>query len=98
MPPGTIRPTDLAAPSRLCQGPWGIILRLGKAHGDARLEAACARALHFGTVSNYLGYGSLKDHFPTMDIKPSSGCVNKRCLAAQEAYQVRRRGIKGCHA
>ena len=32
---------------RSCLG----ILRLGKAHGDARLEAACARALHFGTVS-----------------------------------------------
>lgn len=32
---------------RSCLG----IIRLGKAHGDARLEAACARALHFGTVS-----------------------------------------------
>jgi transposase len=27
------------------------IIRLGKRHGDARLEAACRRALHFGTVS-----------------------------------------------
>lgn len=61
------------------------------------VQNALKYLLHFGTVSNYLGYGSLKDHFPTMDIKPSSGCVNKRCLAAQEAYQVRRRGIKGCH-
>ncbi len=32
---------------RSCQG----IIRLVKAHGDARLEAACRRALHFGTVS-----------------------------------------------
>jgi transposase len=32
---------------RSCLG----IIRLGKAHGDTRLEAACARALHFGTVS-----------------------------------------------
>lgn len=27
------------------------IIRLAKAHGEARLEAACARALHFGTLS-----------------------------------------------
>lgn len=32
---------------RSCLG----IIRLGKRHGDARLEAACRRALHFGTVS-----------------------------------------------
>lgn len=32
---------------RSCLG----IIRLAKAHGDARLEAACRRALHFGTVS-----------------------------------------------
>ncbi len=32
---------------RSCLG----IIRLGKIHGDARLEAACVRALHFGTVS-----------------------------------------------
>lgn len=32
---------------RSCLG----IIRLAKAHGQARLEAACQRALHFGTVS-----------------------------------------------
>ena len=32
---------------RSCLG----IIRLGKRHGDTRLEAACRRALHFGTVS-----------------------------------------------
>jgi transposase len=32
---------------RSCMG----IIRLAKAHGDARLEAACARALHFQIVS-----------------------------------------------
>lgn len=32
---------------RSCLG----IIRLAKAHGDARLEAACQRALHFDTVS-----------------------------------------------
>lgn len=32
---------------RSCLG----IIRLAKAHGEARLEAACRRALHFGTLS-----------------------------------------------
>lgn len=32
---------------RSCLG----IIRLARAHGEARLEAACQRALHFGTVS-----------------------------------------------
>ena len=32
---------------RSCLG----IIRLAKANGNARLEAACLRALHFGTVS-----------------------------------------------
>jgi transposase len=32
---------------RSCLG----IIRLAKAHGEARLEAACQRALHFGTLS-----------------------------------------------
>lgn len=44
--------------------------------------------LHFGVVSKYLGYNSLKDFFPTMDIKPNTACCNSRCVKAQEAYQV----------
>jgi hypothetical protein len=44
--------------------------------------------LEFGTVSRYLGYNSLKDFFPTMDIKPNTGCCNNRCLEAQQAHQV----------
>jgi hypothetical protein len=44
--------------------------------------------LHFGVVSNYLGYNSLKDFFPTMDIKPNTACCNSRCVKAQEVYQV----------
>ena len=27
----------------------------------------------------YLGYNSLKDFFPTMDIKPNPGCTNPLC-------------------
>jgi hypothetical protein len=37
---------------------------------------------------SYLGYNSLKDFLPTMDIKPNTGCCNNRCLEAQQAYQV----------
>jgi hypothetical protein len=44
--------------------------------------------LEFGTVSRYLGYNSLKDFFPTMDIKPNTACCNGLCLDAQQAYQV----------
>jgi ubiquitin-like modifier-activating enzyme 5 len=44
--------------------------------------------LQFGTVSRYLGYNSLKDFFPSMDIKPNPACTNGRCLDAQQAYQV----------
>ncbi len=41
---------------RSCLG----IIRLGKAHGQDRLEAACRRALHFGTV-NYRSIESILD-------------------------------------
>lgn len=27
----------------------------------------------------YLGYNSLKDFFPTMDIKPNPACINPLC-------------------
>lgn len=33
---------------------------------------------------------SLKDFFPSMDIKPNITCCNSRCIKAQEVYQVRR--------
>ena len=29
-----------------------------------------------------------QDFFPTMEIKPSSACVNRRCVETQQAYQV----------
>lgn len=51
--------------------------------------------LHFGVVSKYLGYNSLKDFFPTMDIKPNTACCNSRCVKAQEAYQVGLFGVCG---
>ena len=38
-------------------------------------------------VTRYLGYSSLKDFFPTMDIKPNPGCVNSACRKMQQTYQ-----------
>lgn len=38
-------------------------------------------------VTRYLGYSSLKDFFPTMDIKPNPGCANSLCRKMQQAYQ-----------
>ncbi|KAL3154136.1 hypothetical protein ABBQ32_013665 [Trebouxia sp. C0010 RCD-2024] len=43
--------------------------------------------LSFGQVTRYLGYSSLKDFFPTMDIKPNPGCANSLCCKLQQAYQ-----------
>eukprot|EP00879_Flechtneria_rotunda_P032009 GHRR01035153.1.p1 GENE.GHRR01035153.1~~GHRR01035153.1.p1 ORF type:complete len:324 (+),score=130.99 GHRR01035153.1:604-1575(+) len=45
--------------------------------------------LQFGSVSHYLGYNSLKDFFPTMDIKPNTTCSNSLCVQAQQEYQER---------
>jgi ubiquitin-like modifier-activating enzyme 5 len=57
------------------------------------VQNALKYLLSFGAVGRYLGYSSLKDFFPSMDIKPSAGCVNPRCLEAQRAYQVKGGGL-----
>ncbi|EIE26468.1 hypothetical protein COCSUDRAFT_12196, partial [Coccomyxa subellipsoidea C-169] len=44
--------------------------------------------LHFGQVTRYLGYSSLTDFFPTMDIKPNPGCANPACQKLQAAFQL----------
>ncbi|KAK9810358.1 hypothetical protein WJX72_009372 [[Myrmecia] bisecta] len=44
--------------------------------------------LNFGQVTQYLGYSSLKDFFPSMQIKPNPGCVNPLCGKLQAAYQA----------
>uniref|UniRef100_A0A1D1ZK18 Ubiquitin-like modifier-activating enzyme 5 n=1 Tax=Anthurium amnicola TaxID=1678845 RepID=A0A1D1ZK18_9ARAE len=42
--------------------------------------------LKFGHVSPYLGYNSLKDYFPTMEMKPNPQCSNLACLERQREY------------
>ncbi|XP_065621576.1 ubiquitin-like modifier-activating enzyme 5 isoform X2 [Quercus suber] len=44
--------------------------------------------LNFGQVSPYLGYNSLKDYFPTMEMKPNPQCSNVACLERQQEYIV----------
>ncbi|GIL75655.1 hypothetical protein Vretifemale_5384, partial [Volvox reticuliferus] len=54
------------------------------------VQAALKYMLDFGSVSGYLGYNSLKDHFPTMEIKPSEACVNTLCRQLQREEEARR--------
>ena len=39
-------------------------------------------------MTRYLGYASLKDFFPTMEIKANPGCLNPLCVRLQAAYKV----------
>ncbi|CAD5125754.1 DgyrCDS13968 [Dimorphilus gyrociliatus] len=45
--------------------------------------------LKFGEVSYYLGYGALKDHFPTMVLKPNQECDDRFCREQQELFKKR---------
>ncbi|KAJ6882476.1 hypothetical protein NC651_028926 [Populus alba x Populus x berolinensis] len=42
--------------------------------------------LQYGHVSPYLGYNSLKDYFPTMEMRPNPQCSNAACLERQKEY------------
>nr|VDD41598.1 unnamed protein product [Brassica oleracea] len=44
--------------------------------------------LNFGEVSPYLGYNSLKDFFPTMQMRPNPQCSNVACLERQKEYML----------
>ncbi|KAF4361626.1 hypothetical protein F8388_007642 [Cannabis sativa] len=44
--------------------------------------------LNFGLVSPYLGYNSLKDFFPTMEMKPNPQCSNGACMERQKEYLI----------
>ncbi|CAN8066333.1 unnamed protein product [Agarophyton chilense] len=40
--------------------------------------------LHFGNVSNYLGYSAMKDYFPSMTLRPNPACTDSWCVRRQE--------------
>ncbi|CAA7404697.1 unnamed protein product [Spirodela intermedia] len=50
------------------------------------VQNALKYLLKFGEVSPYLGYNSLKDFFPTMEMKPNPQCSNAACLERQREY------------
>ncbi len=49
--------------------------------------------LNFGTVTQYLGYASLRDFFPQMQIRANPGCLNPLCVRLQAQYKVRHTGM-----
>ena len=42
--------------------------------------------LHFGTVSNYLGYNAMDDFFPKMSMKPNPDCDDYHCRSQQKVF------------
>ncbi|XP_042467827.1 ubiquitin-like modifier-activating enzyme 5 [Zingiber officinale] len=50
------------------------------------VQNALKYLLKFGNVSPYLGYNSLKDFFPTMEMRPNPQCSNGACIERQEEY------------
>lgn len=50
------------------------------------VQNALKYLLRFGQVSPYLGYNSLKDYFPTMEMRPNPQCSNLACIERQKEY------------
>ena len=50
------------------------------------VQNALKQVLGFGQVTPYLGYASLKDFFPTMEIRPNPGCANSLCRERQAEW------------
>ncbi|KAK7196074.1 E1-like ubiquitin-activating enzyme [Novymonas esmeraldas] len=50
--------------------------------------------LHFGEVSEYVGYDAMRDHFPRVELRANPECRNALCGERQAAYTaaVRERG------
>eukprot|EP00388_Colpodella_angusta_P027523 GDKK01009681.1.p1 GENE.GDKK01009681.1~~GDKK01009681.1.p1 ORF type:complete len:360 (-),score=45.68 GDKK01009681.1:28-1068(-) len=44
--------------------------------------------LDFGTVSEYVGYDAMKDHFPSITLKANPECQSNLCLQRQQEYQA----------
>lgn len=45
--------------------------------------------LDFGTVSEYVGYDAMRDHFPSIVIKANPECTNDTCRERQAEYKER---------
>jgi ubiquitin-like modifier-activating enzyme 5 len=55
--------------------------------------------LEFGTVSEYVGYDALRDHFPSIIIRANPECTNTVCRRRQSEYheRVARVGAERAH-
>lgn len=53
------------------------------------VQNALKYLLHFGEVSNYVGYNALLDFFPRQEILPNPQCEDRFCRQRQAEYQVR---------
>ncbi|KPI82886.1 E1-like ubiquitin-activating enzyme (UBA5) [Leptomonas seymouri] len=42
--------------------------------------------LHFGEVSEYVGYDAMRDHFPRVELRANPECRNALCVERQQAY------------
>ncbi|KAF2302652.1 hypothetical protein GH714_000586 [Hevea brasiliensis] len=62
-----------------CAPPLGVVAGL-------LVQNTLKLLLQFGHVSLYLGYNSLKDYFPTMEMRPNPQCSNAACLERQKEY------------
>ena len=53
------------------------------------VQNALKYLLQFGQTSTYLGYIALKDHFPSMTLRPNPECTSYWCRHQQKLYQAR---------
>jgi len=51
------------------------------------VQNALKYLLHFGTVSNYVGYNALADFFPNQQILPNPQCDDRFCRQRQAEYR-----------
>ncbi|KAI5691999.1 ThiF family [Leishmania braziliensis] len=49
--------------------------------------------LHFGEVSEYIGYDAMRDHFPRVELKANPECRNALCGERQAAYAAKVRAM-----
>lgn len=50
-------------------------------------QATLKHLLHFGTVSNFLGYDALGDFFPSYGMAPNPECENRQCRLRQAEWK-----------
>jgi len=57
-------------------------------------QATLKHLLHFGTVSNFLGYDALGDYFPTYPMVPNPDCGSNWCRKRQQQWKDRPKEVE----